>query len=825
MSSRNVKVFLLSVLLLAIIFSLKFGHTYSEIKKIQEDSIRYEAEAIANAMIAFRETYQNIFIGNHITIDKDSIYFLPTKTTNDIAKILSKKHNEIKIRTVTDTPKNPLNKVNSKEMKIMQYFRDNPKNKSYFNKENDGTYSYAYPLYIKDACLKCHGSREVAPDYIKKHYDSAYDYKLGDLRGIISIEITQSKLAKSIDSTISKKFGLSMALFISVIVILYLFAKDKYKNENKFVINSKLSKIILIIIFVLLSGVIVLVVNWYKDIGVQESLERITQTHNKAYETAYQEKKDLSDIFFISMARLGKVTERLSKLNIDNKDRLREEVYSDLKKRYNYLKTLGVKQIHIHLSNNESFLRMHKPDKYGDDLTFVRPSVAYVNKHQLMIDGVEEGRIYYGLRFVYPLSKNGIHLGSMEISFGAEAISKRLMKNHDVLSNFFIKSSVSDAKNFKLEESTYISSYYKGYYLDKRVLEELRKVSEKGVLDLKPSIEMQNKIKMMAKKETSSSVYDEYSGDIFTIIPILNVIKKENIAFLSIRSHSESFSIVTKYTLVIMVLLIGVLGLLLYLINILINQKAKLESKISLAMDENIRQFQLLQQQSKMAQMGEMLGSIAHQWRQPLNTVSTSIQNLKYDYKENLLSDEKYVKSFIDENKKTIKFMSQTIDDFRNFFRVDKEKNDFDIKEATKSVIDMQSAQLKEHKIKLTFTADTFIFYGLEGEYQQVILNIISNAKDVLVENKIINPTIEIIVEDYMVIIKDNAGGIPTEILERIFEPYFTTKEQGKGTGIGLYMSKMLIEDGMGGSLSVKNSEDGAIFCIDFRVLERGEYI
>ena len=126
-----------------------------------------------------------------------------------------------------------------------------------------------------------------------------------------------------------------------------------------------------------------------------------------------------------------------------------------------------------------------------------------------------------------------------------------------------------------------------------------------------------------------------------------------------------------------------------------------LEYKVKEEVEKSTKQFKLLQQQSKLAQMGEMIGSIAHQWRQPLNEISTGIQNLKYDYKEGLLEDEAYVKIFIDKNKKTIKFMSQTIDDFRNFFRVDKDKKEFDIKEATSSIITMQSAQLKNIVLKL----------------------------------------------------------------------------------------------------------------------------
>ncbi len=237
-----------------------------------------------------------------------------------------------------------------------------------------------------------------------------------------------------------------------------------------------------------------------------------------------------------------------------------------------------------------------------------------------------------------------------------------------------------------------------------------------------------------------------------------------------------------------------------------------LESKINEEVSKNTKQLQILQQQSKMAQMGEMIGAIAHQWRQPLNSISTSIQNLKYDYREGLLEDEDYIKSFISKNKNTIVFMSQTIDDFRNFYQVEKKKILFDVKEAVQSVIDIQFAVIEHHKISLSFTGESFIYNGLYSEYQQVILNIINNAKDALVENNIQNPMIKIEIDEGNVIIKDNAGGIPLEIIDRIFDSYVTTKKESKGTGIGLYMSKIIIEENMNGKLTVRNEDDGAVF-------------
>jgi len=242
---------------------------------------------------------------------------------------------------------------------------------------------------------------------------------------------------------------------------------------------------------------------------------------------------------------------------------------------------------------------------------------------------------------------------------------------------------------------------------------------------------------------------------------------------------------------------------------------AYLIAQIPIRLEKEIeKKNQLLQQQTKMAQMGEMIGSIAHQWRQPLNELGINIQNLKYDYKNNEI-DENFISGFISKNKQTIEFMSKTIDDFRNFFRVDKKKEEFSIKQAIEDTLSIQLAQLKNYDIALNLKGDDLKVNGFQNEFKQVILNIINNAKDALIEREIQTPIIDIILEDNSISIKDNAGGIQKDIIDRVFEPYFTTKEQGKGTGMGLYMSKMIIEDNMGGKLSVENMDDGVKLIIN----------
>ena len=240
-----------------------------------------------------------------------------------------------------------------------------------------------------------------------------------------------------------------------------------------------------------------------------------------------------------------------------------------------------------------------------------------------------------------------------------------------------------------------------------------------------------------------------------------------------------------------------------------------LEKIVAEKTKENITQLDLLQQQSKLASMGEMIGAIAHQWRQPLNELSIAIQNLKYDYEDGLV-DEKYVDEFIASSKKIILFMSTTIDNFRNFYRTDKTKETFDVKEAIETTVFLQQAQLTNNNIEIEIIGESFTIKSYKNEFQQVILNLINNAKDALLEKKIKNAKIIIEIKDKTITIKDNAGGVAAEILDRVFEPYFTTKEEGKGTGMGLYMSKIIIEKNIKAKLSVQNNQNGAEFRIDF---------
>ena len=226
---------------------------------------------------------------------------------------------------------------------------------------------------------------------------------------------------------------------------------------------------------------------------------------------------------------------------------------------------------------------------------------------------------------------------------------------------------------------------------------------------------------------------------------------------------------------------------------------------------------QILIQNSKMASMGEMIANIAHQWRQPLNSLSALHTVLMMDYEENNKLTKEEIIEFKEESSQYIHRMSSTIDDFRNFFSPTKEKELFmvsvAIQEATKFVKD----SFIDANVKLTnhiHNKDTKIV-SYKNELLQVIMILLNNSRDAIVSNNIENP--EVIVdliectENIKICVKDNGGGIDDEIMERIFEPYFTTKFKSNGTGVGLYMSKMIVEDSIGGELKLENYKDGVM--------------
>jgi len=249
-----------------------------------------------------------------------------------------------------------------------------------------------------------------------------------------------------------------------------------------------------------------------------------------------------------------------------------------------------------------------------------------------------------------------------------------------------------------------------------------------------------------------------------------------------------------------------------------------LEEKIEVEIEKNTKQQVILMQQSKLVQMGEMIENIAHQWRQPLAQINSSVLlidiHLTKSNIENSMIEEKLL-----EIESLTAYMSKTIDDFKNFFNPNKQKTMFAINDAVQKSFDILKGSLRVHHIQVDMNIPKELeCYSHLEELQQILLTLLNNAIDALISNKITNAIIIIkaVQKDQNIIIsiEDNALGIDEQFINKIFDPYFTTKHKSQGTGLGLYMAKMLTENGLGGTLNVQNKLSGACFKITLPIRE-----
>ena len=736
--------------------------------------------------------------------------------------------------------------------------------------------------------------------------------------------------------------------------------------------RSKIKTIMLIFfMFVVANGMVFYLTERNKEQRIKIALDDNLNDLKTHYEILLHHQKTTADAAYISTTTMIpnfiEIFQKAQTTSLSQKSILRTQLYNLLKNKYKVLKTKGVLQYHFVLPNNESFLRMHKPSKFGDDLTQIREDFKYTNETKNSINSFVQGRTAHGFRNTYPIfDKKGNHLGAMEISFSSDSFQENISNISKVHTHFIVDKNIINAKSWKKDglilkyiqsgeheefmltidsihdnqnciienkiklsdvrdkidngikngdkfaiyttheyEQVYVISFFPiknfnntetlawlvsyekndfiystltgsnkrrillffvflvlFYFIyralnQKDILDDLVKEKTYELKNLNESLEerVEEKTKELNTKNNELQQYlnviDDIKIGLFIVDPDYKVQYMNNtmvewfgdqqnkICYKSVAGLEEP----CPYCKIQDVIELGQKvqynpqtpdGQMFDIISAPIHNKDGSVSKMEVirnVTEKNQIQNKLFKSE-KMASMGEMIGNIAHQWRQPLSVISTGATGLKLGKEYGTLTDEFFIET-CDTINNNAQYLSRTIDDFKNFIKGDRKLETFYIKDNINSFINLLKSTIKNNNIDVIIDLQENIkINSYPNELIQCLINIFNNSKDILTEideeDRFIFITTLVQDDKAVIKIKDSGGGIPENILPKIFEPYFTTKHKSQGTGLGLHMSYNLIVDGIGGAIEANNTSYehngnkyiGAEFTITLPLLE-----
>ncbi len=487
--------------------------------------------------------------------------------------------------------------------------------------------------------------------------------------------------------------------------------------------------------------------------------------------------------FIHSHPELGKAITLNDQEKIKN---IMNKMFALLKRENKYTKTL-----HLISNNNISVYRAHKPDKKGDDVGLFRPIIKYVNKHKRAKYGFEAGLYAMVYRVDIPIVYGNKHYGVLE---------------YGIDSNIFV------------DDLTSVSNYIESAILVKKdVYNKLKakklELQEKVINISKNHILLDNdtfftnvNINKILKNEKFENKGEYYTAFLYDLLSFQGVSAGKIFIAVNMTADQYRYKEMIRLSITHQIILIFIMFIIVfYAFNYY-------EQKIKELIEQENKNERLLQQQSKMASMGEMIGNIAHQWRQPLSVISTVASSIQVQKEIGTFKEDDIINS-MEKIVQQTNHLSNTIDDFRNFFKKDKQTIFFNLLDIIDKDISLIEASFKNHNIKVVtqLTKDINI-NGYPNELTQAILNILNNSKDQLIKDnqlhtKIVKIETKLQNDSAHIIISDNGGGIPEDIIHKILEPYFTTKHKSQGTGIGLYMTNEIIVKHFKGQIIISNEE------------------
>lgn len=508
---------------------------------------------------------------------------------------------------------------------------------------------------------------------------------------------------------------------------------------------------------------------------------------------------------------------------------LRAKLYEKMKPYFDELSKAGVNIIQFAFEDNKSFLRVHKPSQFDDDLSLVRYSIGYVNDTKKPVRGFEQGKISHAFRNVFPVFFKEEYVGCLDVSFSSEVLQDNMRELYGMDMHFIVNKSLFAANVYESDKNIkYVQSIEHKDFLFTLGNEQSENAHDTIIHKVSEVLKEQIAEGIASKDRFALYAHIDSQAYVVAFFPIKNIKDNCTVAYMvSYSANPYIHSLIVKHFIVNSAFIFAFI-LLAFLIASNINQRRNLQTKIDEAVEKNIQQTKQLLHQSRLAQMGEMISMIAHQWRQPLGAIAMACANIKlkiymqtddFRSKEDIEEYNKFIDSKLNNIETYVQNLTNVIDDFRDFNKPSSKAINVEIQTAYDKALKIILPSLLDSGIQIQSNFKTHANVKLyESELMQVFLNILQNAKDNFMEKSLQNPTIEVssYEEDGYSIFKicDNGGGIPDEIIEVIFDPYFSTKREKNGTGLGLYMSKMIIQEHHNGDIYAINEDDGACFYI-----------
>lgn len=501
--------------------------------------------------------------------------------------------------------------------------------------------------------------------------------------------------------------------------------------------------------FLILYAVVYAATTQKKDQQIKLILDQQVENLDNNYKVTINRFKLLSDSLYTVVLNQADIIELFYKAKHSKTEGertvLRKKLYIKMRPYFEEMNAAGLNIMLFSFENNKCFLRVHKPNKYNDDLSSVRYSFTYVNDNKKIVRGFEQGKVSHAFRNIFPIYHDDEYLGSVDFAFSSEVFQENMTSLHGIDTHFILNKILFDANIWQAKNKVkYIQSIEHEDFLFATTPAQSDNVFTSKKLKL--NIALREDIRQNIKHGGSFSLYHE-NGDNINIIafsPVKNI--KDNMTIAYLVSYSDSYYIkqlLKQYMLVNVLSLIGALALA-FLLSNNVKHLLYLESRITDEVEKNKKQQENMLVQSRMAQMGEMLAMIAHQWRQPLASISATVSSMMVRQELDKY-DPKYFNEQLNKISDYTQHLSGTINDFREFFKEDKIKMESTFEKVVMDSLHIIGSIIEGQGIKiLTDYQCNEKLLIFPNELKQVVLNLLKNSQEAIEEKKIDNAKIEI---------------------------------------------------------------------------------